>query len=98
MIVGLALIQSLYPIIMFQDPCDSFVWTATGPGGFDDAMYDLMYKNYLSQLNVENCGAVVAAPDDVRLCYLVRRSSQLHFAILSGFVRTHPEVPTTTTG
>jgi hypothetical protein len=40
------------------------VWTASDPG-FDDAMYDMMYKNYLSQLNVEDCGAVVAAPDDV---------------------------------
>jgi|LakMenEpi03Aug12_release.lakeMendotaPanAssembly.Ray.scaffolds.fasta_scaffold4197081_1 hypothetical protein len=49
---------------LHQDPCDTFVWTATGPG-FDDSIYDIMYKNYLAQLNVENSGAVVAAPDQV---------------------------------
>ena len=29
-------------------------------------MYDVMYNIYKSQLNVENVGAVVAAPDKVR--------------------------------
>ncbi len=49
-----------------KDPCKNFVWTAT-EAGFDDSMYQTMYNNYLSQLNVENCGAVVAAPDKVGL-------------------------------
>ena len=30
-------------------------------------MYDVMYNIYKSQLNVENVGAVVAAPDKVSL-------------------------------
>jgi hypothetical protein len=29
-----------------------------------------MYQKYLSQLNVEDCGAVVAAPDDVSFNFL----------------------------
>jgi hypothetical protein len=46
--------------------CQSFIWTgATGPG-FDDATVEIMKQNYLSQLNVENSGAVVAAPDEVQ--------------------------------
>jgi hypothetical protein len=51
----------------FEDPCKTFTWTgATGPG-FDDAFYEIMRTNYLSQLNVEGVGAVVAAPDEVKI-------------------------------
>ena len=46
----------------YQDHCENFIWNASGPG-FDDAMYDIMYKNFLSQLNVENVGAVMSSPD-----------------------------------
>ncbi|CAG0921493.1 unnamed protein product [Notodromas monacha] len=47
----------------FVDPCTEFLWSADGPG-FDDATYDIMYTNYLSQLNILGSGAVVAAPDE----------------------------------
>jgi hypothetical protein len=43
-----------------------FNWSAAGPG-FDDAMYEVLYKNFLNQLNVEGVGAVVAAPDQVSI-------------------------------
>jgi len=42
--------------------CDNFNWEASGPG-FTDAFYDTMMANYRANLNVEGCGAVVAAPD-----------------------------------
>ena len=32
--------------------------------GFTDDFYQTMYHNYRDNLNVEDCGAVVAAPDD----------------------------------
>jgi len=48
----------------YEDPCTTFNWEADGPGGFDDAFYQLMYDNYLSQLNIQGSGAVVAAPDE----------------------------------
>jgi len=41
---------------------DSFNWEASGPG-FTDAFYNTMKENYRANLNVKDCGAVVAAPD-----------------------------------
>ena len=52
------------------------MWTASGPG-FDDAIYDIMYQKYLSQLNVEGSGAVVAAPDQVRGTFKYRHNIAL---------------------
>ena len=44
------------------DPCKEFVWEADGPG-FTKEFYDIMYEKYKANLNVEDSGAVVAAPD-----------------------------------
>ena len=44
------------------DPCKEFIWEADGPG-FTKEFYDIMYEKYHANLNVEDCGAVVAAPD-----------------------------------
>ena len=44
------------------DPCKEFNWEADGPG-FTKEFYDIMYENYRANLDVEGCGAVVAAPD-----------------------------------
>merc|ERR550517_655585 len=46
------------------DPCvgDVFNWAASD-SGFTDEFYQTMYQNYRDNLNVEDCGAVVAAPD-----------------------------------
>ena len=41
---------------------DGFDWTATDPG-FTDEFYNIMYDLYRENLDVENSGAVVAAPD-----------------------------------
>lgn len=43
--------------------CDALTWTADGQP-IDDAMYAVMYAKYAANLNVEGCGAVVAAPDN----------------------------------
>jgi len=43
-------------------PCDDMIWSATD-AGFTQEYYDVMYENYKNNLNVEGCGAVVAAPD-----------------------------------
>lgn len=42
--------------------CSSFNWDASDPG-FTDSFYETMKANYRANLNVEGCGAVVAAPD-----------------------------------
>merc|ERR1711909_138944 len=42
--------------------CSSYNWNADGPG-FTDDFYNTMFENYRANLNVEGCGAVVAAPD-----------------------------------
>merc|ERR1712013_252714 len=42
--------------------CSSYNWSADGPG-FTDDFYNTMFENYRANLNVEGCGAVVAAPD-----------------------------------
>jgi len=42
--------------------CGSYNWNADGPG-FTDEFYNTMFENYRANLNVEGCGAVVAAPD-----------------------------------
>jgi len=42
--------------------CGSYNWNADGPG-FPDSFYNTMFENYRANLNVEGCGAVVAAPD-----------------------------------
>jgi len=44
------------------DSCKEFLWEADGPG-FTREFYDTMFENYRANLNVEDCGAVVAAPD-----------------------------------
>jgi len=44
------------------DPCDDIVWFAADPG-FTQEYYDIMYDNYLANLNIDGSGAVVAAPD-----------------------------------
>ena len=43
--------------------CSDYNLVAEGPG-FTDDFYLTMYENYHANLNVEDCGAVVAAPDD----------------------------------
>jgi len=43
--------------------CTDYNLVAEGPG-FTDDFYNLMYQNYRDNLNVEDSGAVVAAPDD----------------------------------
>ena len=45
-------------------PCDNITWSGEPDNGFDQAFYDILYENYKANLNVENCGAVCAAPDD----------------------------------
>lgn len=44
--------------------CDNitFVGGSGGPG-FDDTIYNIMYDNYKSQINIDGVGAVVASPD-----------------------------------
>ena len=63
--VGLVYFKK-YFVLLAQDSCKTFNWVADGPG-FDDTIYDVMYKNYLAQLNVEGVGAVGAAPDGVSI-------------------------------
>jgi len=46
----------------YHDPCGDLLWIADNPG-FTDDFYDTMFQKYAAQLNVEGCGAVVAAPD-----------------------------------
>ena len=43
--------------------CSNYNWVADGPG-FTQEFYDKMYANYRANLDVEDSGAVVAAPDD----------------------------------
>ena len=43
--------------------CSDYNLVAEGPG-FTEEFYQRMYQNYRDNLNVEDCGAVVAAPDD----------------------------------
>ena len=37
------------------------VWTGASDPGFTQADFDIMYDNYKYNLNVEDCGAVVAS-------------------------------------
>merc|ERR1719378_1938013 len=43
--------------------CSNYNWIADSPG-FTDEFYNIMKDNYRANLNVEQSGAVVAAPDD----------------------------------
>ena len=43
--------------------CSNYNWIAEGPG-FTDEFYNIMKDNYRANLDVEDSGAVVAAPDD----------------------------------
>ena len=43
--------------------CSNYNWVAEGPG-FTDEFYATMKDNYRANLDVEDSGAVVAAPDD----------------------------------
>jgi glucoamylase len=54
-----------YPSDVTRPPnvCDDgVIWDAPDPG-FTDDFYDIMYANYLANLNIQGSGAVVAAPD-----------------------------------
>jgi len=44
------------------NPCGDVNWAGTDPG-FTDEYYNIMYENYLANLNIDGSGAVVAAPD-----------------------------------
>jgi len=46
----------------YEDPCKDFTWTGDGPG-FTDDFYNIMFQNYVANLNIDGSGAVVAAPD-----------------------------------
>ena len=45
-----------------ENPCEDINWAGTDPG-FTQEYYDIMYANYLANLNIDGSGAVVAAPD-----------------------------------
>ena len=45
-----------------DDDCDDYNWVADGPG-FTDEFFATMKENYRANLDVEDSGAVVAAPD-----------------------------------
>ena len=45
-----------------DDDCDNYNWVADGPG-FTDEFFATMKENYRANLDVEDSGAVVAAPD-----------------------------------